>query len=759
MQHCFPLPTVVLQRAASAAVTSLVLAVALPAQADDAAPAPASVEIVGDRAARPDAAPIQPVEAGYTQHRVAADSLAGFGGAGGTQPYGMVSALPGVKSQPLDPYGMTSRIGGNKGLRLRGIAAWHGAIGTVDGLTLSNVNPGPGYLQMFDAENLAGVSLAQGPVPPDWPGLFTTAGALDSEIAWPAAATQGRAALAGGSHGFQRAFARVDLADSAGGPTRLALAASDTQADLWRGPGRSTRDNALAALSTRLAGVDLRLLAVHSRIAQHNLKPLTAAQAMDLGQYQRIGYDASPVAGAYQNYHGYNRQAFTDRALIGEAEYRSASGSRATVKAFWFDESGASWDAAGTNKVRQWLIAHDSHGLSAELATRLDTVDVTAGYSFTSLQPPGPPTAQKFYSAGAAGLGWTAATAGSSNQGWGTLSALTSRHEFHSLHLLASRQWGALKMDAGLRHVQEHMPSLAEHDKTGLGDLSYTAALAASRGVTVAVQGPTVRSWLPFAALRHALAPGVQARLAVGRNLGAPSFDIWNSNIKNLKPAQQALAQSLWNSLRPETHDAVDLGLRLALAQGWVEPTLYHAKIHDKSVNVYDPTVAMSYGQNIGQGHLTGAQLAAGWQPLRPLTLYGSASWTEAVFDQDLRTTAATVVPAKGRQFPDTPRGSATLGARWQAGAFSLGSLLRYQGSRYDDSLHSHRFGGYATLDLQLGLQWRLGATPLALDLSVQNLADRRTVGLIDVNELQTGNSSFYPGAPRSVVARLSAGF
>lgn len=691
-----------------------------------------------------------------TRYQISGSALAQLAPAGGTQPYGMVAALPGVLTQLLDPYGLTSRIGGNKGMRVRGIAAWHGAIGTVDGLTLSNINPGPGYLQMFDQENLAAVSLIQGPVPPSQGGLFTTGGALDSQILWPQAEPAAQLSVSSGDQHFLRSAVRADSGALGEHNTRIAASASDAHSQLWRGPGESSRENYLLALSTDLGPAQLRLLALHSNLEQNNYRPLSATQAQDLRSNLKLGYDPTPVAGSYQNNYRYNRQAFENQALIAELDLDLGAHTRAFFKAFSFDESGYSLDAAATNRVREWLIDHNAWGYSGRLETQVQDVALNTGYSFTSLQPPGPPTAQRYYTVSASGLTWTSATASSSNQGWTTLSQLTQRHEFGIFHLEGQRRLDALELNAGLRHFREQMPSLTEYNKVGVGQLSQEAAIAASSGATVAVQGATVQAWLPYLGLGYHFSPTLDGRLAAGRNVGPASFDIWNSNIKNLKASQQALAQRLWNQLQPELDNALDLGLVFHTDQGYLAPTLYYSRIRHKAVNVYDADTGLSYGQNIGDGHQAGIQLAGAWQWHPSLQVFGSAAWGRAVFDEDARTAANTVLAVKGQQFPDTPLFSATLGADWAWSGTHLRPLLRYQGGRYDDSIHSHRFGGYTTFDLDLSHAWRLGPGQLEAGLAALNLFDRRYLGLIDASDLQSSTTNYYPGNPRTLLARLS---
>ena len=691
-----------------------------------------------------------------TVYEVDEDGMALYGSAGGTQPYSMVSGLPGVKAASLDPYGMTSRIGGNKGMRVRGVAAWHGANGTVDGLTLSNVNPGPGYLHLFDEEALGGVSLAQGPIAPDRPGIFNSAGSLDSEILWPKAQLGGQISASGGEYNFHRYALRADTGSMGEHDTRLAFVGSTAESDLWRGPGKSKRDNMLLAMSQQIGALDWRVLGVQSRLNQNNYRALTAAQAKDLKHYNNLGYDATPTSGSYQNYYDYNRQAFIDYAFIAEADYHFSADTVLGVKAFQFNESGSSFDGTATNRVRQWLIDHDSRGLSADLSTKLGEVGLKTGYALTSLEPPGPPTAQRMYTATASGLVWANATSSSTNQGWTTLSEVTHRHDIQTLYGMADRQWGQLKVTAGVRYFIERFPSLTEYQKAGVGELSTDDAIDASSGVRVSVEGQTVRKWLPWMEVRYAFTQEVEGRVAVGRNVGTPSFDLWNSNIKSLASSQQARAQALWNTLKPETDDAIDLGLTFNFPNGYLAPTLYYAAIHDKSVTVYDETLGLSYGQNIADGHLAGAELAWSWSPLNTVSLFGAASYSQAVFDDDLRTAASTTLAVKGKQFPDTPRWMANVGAQWQSQGWLAGGVLRYLGGRYDDSVHTNHFGGYTLLDLKAGHQWQLGRTTVKAEVSVLNALDKRYIAVIDVGDVQSGTIGYYPGAPRTALATLT---
>ena len=63
-----------------------------------------------------------------------------FQSPGGTNVYSIVSGLPSVMVQTPDPYGLAS--GGPIGISIRGESSIKGAIGTVDGIPISAIDPG-----------------------------------------------------------------------------------------------------------------------------------------------------------------------------------------------------------------------------------------------------------------------------------------------------------------------------------------------------------------------------------------------------------------------------------------------------------------------------------------------------------------------------------------------------------------------------------------------------------------------------------------
>ncbi len=732
------------------------------ARAAEESPVLATVDVSADVAADP---AVSGSTGGASVFQVNNAGIALWGGPGGANPYQAVSGMPSVNAQSSDAYGLSNLPGGTKGMRVRGEVSTHGAVGSVDGIPYGTVNPGPGYQWLFDAENLAAVTLYQGPVASDQSNVFNTSGALDSTLRWPGQTRGGLVSQALGSFDFTRTFARLESGLLSGGGTAF-ISASHTAAEKWRGPGDAPggRDNVALAVTQPLGeAVELKIMAAHNDMREHQYRALTYAQARDLDNFREFDFSAasSAVPATAVNYYDYNRQSFKDWTVLSEIAWRISPDSSLVVKPFYLDEEGYYLEGQTSGKVRQWLIDHAWYGLTSEYKTRIGDTGVKLGYWVESTEPPGPPTAWKMYTPTAAGD-----LTGAVN--WAILAKVTERHRYDSAYAMADQRFGKLNVQGGLRYVREKLPSIDAYNTAGIGDVSYEQALAQSSGVVAnrSVDSFSVDAVLPYLALGYDLTPAVELKASLGRNYGAPSFDVWPVYQTNAAAflAKGITAQDLWRTLKPERSDALDLGLRIGVARGWFEPTLYVARFSDKKVS-YDPDGAgtlPAYSQNIGETRAWGAQAVGGWSPTAKLSLFGGLSWNRNEFTENLPVAGAAVLAVKGLQIPDVPIWQANLGLTWKSGGFRATPLLRYTGARWGDTGHTQRISGYVTTDLSLAYQRKLSPGRLEASLSVVNLFDKAYIGIIraDYYQLLSGGSAiYYPGAPRTVVAKISLDF
>ncbi|MFC3609205.1 TonB-dependent receptor domain-containing protein [Stutzerimonas tarimensis] len=699
---------------------------------------------------RPVAGYLLETETPATVHTLDARAIERFGAKGSSNPYAMVWTLPGVQAPSIDAWGLVNQQGGNKGLRVRGERTTHGANGTVEGIPLNGPGAGPGYLFLLDAENIASVSLAQGAIAPDRFSLYDTAGQLDTRLLWPKADMGGTVSFGLGSNSFSRRFARFDsgLLPS---DTAFFLSGSSTQAEKWRGSGDSPdrKETFAIGLTQALGAVDFKLFVARNEMDADNYRGLTYEQSKDTSLYRRIDYDPSPTgstAAQWANWQGYNRQSFETTAVLSQIGYRFNDDTHLTIKPFWSEEKGEYLYPNG-NFVRQWLIDHSTYGVTTELHTRLAETRLTLGYGWVSMEPPGPPTAWKQYRPDANG-GLTFAN-------WALLADVTRRHDLHNLFAVAERNIGRLRVKGGLRYVKDILPSIDYHDSTGVGDLSYEDALEQSPGIVAArsVRRTAIEEVAPYLGLAYPLNDRVEFRFSAGRNLGSPGFDAFQTPVINGLPKQQ-----LWNDSEMEIADSLDMGLRLSLGRGYLEPLLFYTRYDNKGVSLYDPAYGAAYTQNIGKARRFGLTLASGWRLRDDLELFGNLTWLRAEFAEDLRTGANTLLEIRGRQLPDVPSHIATLGATWTRGSLSLSPVAQYMGKRYANVEHTQTMDAYTLVNLNLSYRAPTPWGTAQASLAVINLFDERYIGFNNANETSNG-SSFYPGAPRSLLGTLTFEF
>ncbi|MBS0356233.1 MAG: TonB-dependent receptor [Proteobacteria bacterium] len=727
---------------------------ALPALGADPVLAPVDVSAGAAPLAGPDSG------RGYSQSSVSAEGVATLGGPAQTSPYRALDLMPSVNLSSQDAYGLTVD---QNFLRIRGISAYtfSNLALTVDGVP-SSINVGNGGMgNLFDLENVAGVSLIRGPLPADKGlGFGDLAGAMDLSLKAPQERTGVSVHAAAGSEQFHKLFARVD-SGSFGAGTRFFLSASDAAADKWRGPGDQDRKNATLGFAQALGrDASFELYAVHNSFNRDDYRPLSYAQSRDLGTWNGLDYNPRLTGIAAQDalYYRFNRQEFTEDNIFAKFNWRLGADTVLKLSPYWLKTNGFRLTASGSNVMRM-DIEQEQSGLVAEVATRLAALDLTAGWWTQRIATIPPPLAQKVYTINGSGqLVFSR---------WGILADMGKR-DYDSPYFKLAGGSGPLKFAAGVRYLHFSVPGITTYSAGSIGDVGRDAALALNPAVNAGLS--TTKSdysaVLPSASLQWAFSPALEGRLAYGRGVGnpwlGPLYSTYASNAARFQSAGVSL-QSLWSNLRLETADTVDAGLSWHSGALTLAPTLYVSRAKDKQVTAYDPAVGLSYLQPGVRSHAYGAELEASWAANNRLDLIGSLSWNINRLDDDIRSGAGSTLASSGKQVPDAPRLLAKLAADYHSGAWRLSPQLRHVGKRYGDALNTEAVRSYTLADLNAG--YTLAATggrpALEIGLSALNLFDRQYIASINAgqDDARPGATTYYPGAPRTVVLSLSGRF
>jgi iron complex outermembrane receptor protein len=239
-----------------------------------------------------------------------------------------------------------------------------------------------------------------------------------------------------------------------------------------------------------------------------------------------------------------------------------------------------------------------------------------------------------------------------------------------------------------------------------------------------------------------------------------PLINTYNSNRSTFQRAGISL-DDLFNGYDMEISDTFEIGARFR--KEWLEimPTLFYA-LHDNLLTtVYDPRVNLSYQQNIGEATGYGFEFETNVYMNDYLTFFFNPAYTHLTYDDDL-TYQGAVLNTDGKQVVDTPKWLIKTGLLFKYKNFEVVPMLRYVGDRYGDAEHNEEVDDYVLADLQIN--YTLGKTRMAdavkLSLEFYNLFDKEYVSVINASDdTRAGSSSYYVGAPFTVLGKVSFDF
>lgn len=682
--------------------------------------------------------------------------LAGPGGANGEA---ALAFLPGVSYNAPDALGLANIQSPNKGLRVRGETAQHGAGDLLEGVPLIAGVPGPGQW-LVDQGDIRGETLYAGAVPPSLLAPGSLAGVVDSRLRWPTGKQGVSLEQSVGSKGFTRSFLCYDSPRLPGDST-LFLSGSFTRAGLWRGWGASPQGRTNVALGWQQPYADgvVRLFYVHDDYRADNYQPLTFAQSQDLDRFARLAYAADPSSNPALPqaafYQGYNHQHFQDDALLLSWQQSLQDWGSLTLVPYGLRETGEYWRGivmAGQPLVQRSAIDTWRWGVQLRWRKDLQNWHWSAGYAFDAKNPPHPLLNSALFAPTAAG--------GLRFLRWSQLGKGASPERVHTLYGEGEWRAGPWSLSAGGRYLWDTLPGITSFAPASTQATALSAALSTATPVpALSVRGPTLRAFLPYAAAQVLLAPDWLLRLSAGSTVANPGYDLWPAYQQNAAVFQRAglSVQNLWNAQRLQRNDQGDLALRWFGARGFVEGLFYYGTFAHKSVPVYDALAGLTYPQNVGVGRSYGASLSTQWQLAPRWQLAGNASYSRSVFARDLTLAGAEPLPVAGLQTPDSPLWTANLAMEYANLHWHAGLLEHYLGQRWADSLHRQPISAYFLTDAHVGYDWSQSQGRWSLELWVYNLLDRRAIGLVNTGgpTLDAG-ANFYPLAPRTVALSLA---
>lgn len=335
--------------------------------------------------------------------------------------------------------------------------------------------------------------------------------------------------------------------------------------------------------------------------------------------------------------------------------------------------------------------------------------------------------------------GWTANTVEEDRKGYnnflngqngvmGTLrrnerNTMTNFDPYAQVSWAFASNWTA---EAGLRWSNVRMRSRDKYITTGNGDDSGQTRL---------------RRALPVLSLQHQVNESAQLYASIGSGMETPTF-----NEISYRPGAQP---GLNFGLRPATSTSAEVGWRQRFAgeslRGEWTAALFQTHTRNEIVIAQNVGGRTSY-QNAGRTRRQGLELGTNTWLTNRLQLSAAVTLLDAkLSDGFCNAAGASCVPA-GKRIAGTAGNQTWLALDWKpTSAWRLGMDWRRTGSIAANDANSVTAPAYGVLGASAGHTWQSGSWKLHTYARIDNLADKRYVGSVIVNE---SNGRFYESAP-----------
>lgn len=715
------------------------------------------IVVKGERLVKPTK---QTSETVYTGKEITRKGMEIEGSKAETSVYEAADMLPGISVESPDPFGLAAE---QRNVRVRGVRSSLGAM-SVEGVPNYGGNPIGPREYIYDMENMQGIAVYKGAIPADLgTGVGGRGGVFELRPRWPEKNFGFDMSQAYGSHNYMRSFVRLDsgiLPCTTG--TRFSTSYSYTDAEKWKGPGDlGPRNNVNIMFTQPTVGEDeVKLWFNFNDVEQDLYRPLTYSQVRHLDRNYYLDYNDSLSrrgTAAQQrleniNYYRYNRADLTNIDLLSVIPVTLSENFKLTFKPYYSKEdsnvfNGATIRNNTDGQVTKRIRDIERYGVVSEATANFAPVQATLGYWVESV---GMTINTENFRPGDFAF-----------QGFGILTDQEDNAIVHSPYLKLAGKFGAFDWQAGLKYFYFVDPATK-------GFTTPAPMFQPVRARDLDRDEKDYEEFLPSAGLAYNFTDSIMAYASYGRTLirpysYVPLINLYNNN----RPAFQAAGvtlNDLFNGYAPEISDNFEVGARFRTNLFEIMPSFFYSMHDNLLTTIFDPRIGrtgVNYQQNIGKATGIGVELDTSFFIKDYLTFFLNPSYTSLTYDEDLAFAGNTLY-VKGNQVVDTPEWLVKSGLIFKYRGFEIVPMFRYLGERFGDVEHRERVGDHFLVDLMLSYTKKdfLKAKDMRFSLEFYNLFDKKYVSVINVSDdNRGGGTSYYTGAPFTVVARASMKF
>lgn len=684
----------------------------------------------------------------------------------GTSPIKAIEKLPGVNFQSADPFGAyewSTRIsvrGFNQnqmGFTLDGVPLGDMSYGNHNGLHASRA---------ISAENVGSVVLSQGSGALDTASISNLGGTVEFFAADPVDEFGLRTSLSTGSDDAQRIFLRVDSGEFAAG-TRLYVSYTDQQTEKWKGGGEQQQQQVNFKIVQPIGSAQLTAYYAWSDRAEQDYQDLS------LDMIDRLGLESDNFFpdwdGAIAAANACAAGAFS--VPVCDDQYWDASGLREDTLGYLglmvpIGDS-LTWDLKG------YLHENDGMGLwgtpyvptpgGAPFSIRTTEYAINRSGAITALtatigdhelnggvwyEDNDFDQARRFY--------------GEPDLAGPTRSFLDfQRDPFFT-------QWEyAFNTKTTQWHLQDAW-AVSDAFKLNFGFKSIKVEnegvpiVATGNAINVASSIEAEETFLPQAGFTWALSDANEIFGSYAENMRAFVSAATSGPFSTTQDGFDAIV----DTLKPETSQTVELGWRFRNDTFQGVLAAYYVTFDDRLLGItLGPSIvgAPSALANVGEVKTTGFEAGLLWEPVENWSIFGSYSYTDSTYEDDVVAGDGTITPTAGKTVVDTPENMLKGEIAFDNGRLFARLGFDYIDNRYFTYLNDQEVDSRTLLDLSLGYRLRdLGIVDqLTLQLNATNLTDEDYISTVGSGGY--GNSgdrqTLLTGAPRQYFLMLDARF
>ncbi len=693
----------------------------------------------------------------YTGTEITREGMDIAGEKGKASVYEVVSVVPGVVFEGVDPNNLASE---QSSIRVRGVKGYLGAM-TVEGVPNYGGNPMGPRNYIYDLDNFESISIYKGAIPSDLgSGVGNRAGAIELKPLWATKDFGVKFSQSLGSFDYKRTFFRLDSGEKGPLTTRISLAYSFSEADKWKGPGDiGPRNNFNFTLVQPLGEkLEIKFWANYNYIENYKYKSLTYDQAENLDKYYRLDFNESFTGNPSEDYlyYKYNWEKHENKDYLSVLTLQATDYLKFIFKPYLSQEdarikTGYS-KLQGKPGVQQRNRDIERKGIISEAEVEFKNIIASLGYHYEVADMD--ITAENY---------WINSDGSLTYRGYGIFST-TGDTYVHSPYLKVAGNGDKLNWQAGVKYFRFE-------DSASKGYVTQY-----SGGVPTLVRAPdldrkarTYDIWLPTAGVSYKFSDNWESSVSYGKNFirpyaYMPLISLYN-RLRTQFQAAGITLNDLFDGYDIEESDNFDFGIKYHNSYLEINPTLFfsrHKKLLTKisDSRVLDSGKPVTYYQNIGKAKGYGLELPMNFFLSDKFTFYLNPTYNSLTYDRDIEYQGQTY-DTKGKQIVDVPKWTVVSGIIFKHQGWEISPQMRYIGKRYGDIEHKEDIPSYEVFDFKASYTKKnIGAfKEFKVFLELNNLFDRHYVSSISAWDDTVSGASYYVGAPFSLKAGLSFKF